>query len=59
MQHPAQRHSINDAAVDAKTNDATRKLGPSQQEPNGFAELPIRIGINRSSTNCPLCDRET
>jgi hypothetical protein len=28
MEHPAQRHSIHDAAVDAKTNDATRKLVP-------------------------------
>jgi hypothetical protein len=26
VEHPAQRHSIHDAAVDAKTNDATRKL---------------------------------
>jgi uncharacterized protein (DUF433 family) len=27
MEHPAQRHSIDDASVGAKTNDATRKLG--------------------------------
>jgi hypothetical protein len=26
MEHPAQGHSFHEAAVDAKTNDATRKL---------------------------------
>jgi hypothetical protein len=26
MKHPAQRQSIHDAAVDAKPNEATRKL---------------------------------
>jgi hypothetical protein len=26
MEHPAQRHSTNNAFVDAKTNDPTRKL---------------------------------
>ena len=26
MEHPAQRHSINNAVVDAKPNEATRKL---------------------------------
>jgi hypothetical protein len=26
MEHPAQRHSINHAAVDTKPNNATRKL---------------------------------
>ena len=35
MEHPAQRHSINDAVVDAKTNDATRKLVHHNQNPVG------------------------
>jgi hypothetical protein len=59
MEHPAQRHSIHYAAVDAKTNDATRKFGPSRRESNVFVTLPIRIETNRNSTNCPLCDQET
>ena len=33
MEHPAQRHSINDAAVDAKPNDATRKLVHHNENP--------------------------
>jgi hypothetical protein len=30
-----------------------------KREPNVFSGLPIRIGINRSSTNYPVCGRET
>ena len=33
MKHPAQRHSIHDAAVDAKPNDATRKLVHHNENP--------------------------
>ena len=33
MKHPAQRHSINHAIVDAKTNDATRKLVHHNKNP--------------------------
>ena len=35
MEHPAQRHSINDAAVDAKPDDATRKLVHHNENPMG------------------------
>jgi hypothetical protein len=35
MEHPAQRHSINHAIVDAKTNDATRKLVHHNKDPVG------------------------
>jgi hypothetical protein len=35
MEHPAQGHSINDAAVNAKTNDATRKLVHHHNNPVG------------------------
>jgi hypothetical protein len=35
MEHPAERHSINDAAMDAKANDATRKLIHHNQNPVG------------------------
>ncbi len=35
LEHPAQRHSIHDAAVDAKTNDATRKLVHHDENPMG------------------------
>jgi hypothetical protein len=35
MEHPAQRRSINDAVVDAKTNDATRKLVHHNKSPVG------------------------
>jgi len=33
MKRPAQRHSINDAAVDAEPNDATRKLVHHNENP--------------------------
>jgi hypothetical protein len=33
MEHPAQRHSINNAVVDAETNDATRKLVHHNKNP--------------------------
>jgi hypothetical protein len=32
-EHPAQRRSIDDAAVDAKPNDATRKLVHHNENP--------------------------
>ena len=32
-EHAAQRHSIQDAAVDAKPNEATRKLVPHNENP--------------------------
>src|SRR5215471_21815759 len=35
MEHAAQGHSIHDAAVDAKTNDATRKLVHHPKNPVG------------------------
>jgi hypothetical protein len=35
MEHPAQRHSIHYAAVDAKTDDATRKLVHYNKNPVG------------------------
>ena len=35
MEHTAQRHSINDAVVHAKTNDATRKLVHHNKNPVG------------------------
>src|SRR5215471_20817047 len=35
IKHPAQRHSINNAVVDAKTNDATRKLVHHNKNPVG------------------------
>ena len=46
MEHPAQGHSIHDAAVDAKTNDATRKLvhhydNPVGPQGGGFASEQI------------------
>jgi hypothetical protein len=46
MEHPAQRHSTNDAVVDAKTNDATRKLvhhydNPVGPQGGGFASEQI------------------
>jgi hypothetical protein len=56
MEHPAQRHSINDPAVDAKTNDATRKLVYHHDNPVGSQRCRL---INRSSTNYPSRDRET
>jgi len=33
LEHPAQRHSINNAAVDAKTNDATCELVHHYKDP--------------------------
>src|SRR5260370_19618883 len=33
LKHPAQRHSIHDAAVDAKPDDATRKLIHHNENP--------------------------
>jgi len=33
MEHTAQRHSVNDAVVHAKTNDATRKLVHHNKNP--------------------------
>jgi hypothetical protein len=59
MEHPAQRHSMHDAAVDAKTNDATRKLVPSRRESNVFVTLSIRTETNHNSTNYPSCGQET
>jgi hypothetical protein len=35
MEHPAQFHSINDAAVGAQTNAATRKLVYHNKNPVG------------------------
>ena len=35
MEHAAQRHAVNDAAVDAKPNDATRKLVHHDENPMG------------------------
>ena len=58
MEHAAQGHSINDAAVDAKTR-MRRVNWCITTRTQWFAVLPIRIGISRSSTNCLLSDRET
>src|SRR5260370_13891591 len=46
MEHPAQRHSIDDAAVDAKSNHATRTLVHHDENPmcsqrGGFASEQI------------------
>ena len=34
-EHPAQRHTVNDAAVDGKAHDATRKLVHHEENPIG------------------------
>jgi hypothetical protein len=55
MEHPAQRHPIDDAAVDAKPNHATCTLVHYDDNPM----WRIRSGTNRNSTNYPSCGRET
>ncbi len=59
LEHAAQRHTINDAAENAKPDDTTCKLVHSPREPNVISALPIRSGIDRSSISYLLCGQET
>jgi hypothetical protein len=51
MEHPAQRYSINDPAVDAKTNDATRKLVHHNKNPVGSQRC--RFASDKSQLHKP------
>src|SRR4030095_9483971 len=46
LKHPAQRHSINDAAVDTEPDDATRKLVHHNENP--MCSQGCRFAANRS-----------
>jgi hypothetical protein len=53
MEHPAQRHSINDAVVDAKTNDAT---GRSSRAQSAYAPGQMRTIAERESETAASWD---